>query len=282
MKTQQLLRSFLLSPIVLFAGALSAQSIVTGEHGTNDHFVDLDPDMHITQAPYPGSEPGEFALDMDGNGTTDITLHAFFDGGLGTNYRTTSLACAAHVRIARGDQPCGQNSAFSFASGQTIDGSLSWTSGSGGLSHLTWSMGDTLDYYNCFPVAGYLGVRLATGQDTAYGWVRLWATGGPLITVDEYACNTIASGVEANPVSPDRSYFDPARNELSILLGAPASEGWTTRLYDMQGRAATLGTAANGSDRMVLTLDRLAAGAYTFVVRGSARVMVSGRICVVH
>ncbi len=271
-------RLFLLAVTTLSFDVLSGQSIITGEHGTNDHFVDPDPDMHIYSGQFSGD--GIWAVDMDGDTITDITFYCFFDGGNNANSQSTTVGCATHAAIARGDQPCGQNTAFAFADGQTIDGSLSWTSGYAGLSYRDWYQGQTLAEYNCFQSAGYLGVRLESGQDLLYGWVRLIATTSPSITVYEFACSTAASGIGAVTAITDRFYYDHARDELSITMVAPPSDPWSVDLYDASGRHVLQRGAANGTHQMSVGLHTLSDGAYTFATRSLDHILLKGRFVI--
>jgi hypothetical protein len=279
-RTFACLRSWSFFSGVLFACASLAQSILAGEHGTNDHYVDVEPDVSLSTGPF--MPPGYYAVDIDQDGDTDVELNAYHSGGMGGYDAVVYVTCLAGAAIAQGGALCSDLSAKGFEAGQVIDATAVWSSSSTRLAYIYVYQGQTQCTFNSFTGDRYLGTRLVIGQDVLYGWIRISATTSPSFTVREHACTTAASGITATTLAANGFFYDLDRCELNISLGTPASDPWRVDLYDVQGRSVAMRVGAKGGDRMILAINGLAAGVYTLTVRSSSGIMLSGRFAVMR
>lgn len=234
-------RTIALLTILLLPFIGAAQGIVAGIAGPGDIYTDIVPDSVFQAAPvhlspFPG---GEISIDIDHNGTPDLELGEYGNGGLGggggsgyiaplgpdvfiLSHPDTSLVypgvpAVSYVAdtldegVIIGSNPEFRNRRAVFWS--------EYYGASAGPNVQTWvNIGDH-----------YAGVALAIPGDTLYGWVRVSiATGGGayIMTLSEYACNINPNAVPGIGQGKTlRVYPNPFSDSFTVHVPGQISRG---------------------------------------------------------
>lgn len=267
-------RLFALMIVGSIIGQVSAQFIVAGELGANDHYQDPEPDLN--RALFLGGTEGD-PFDMDNNGSVDVMMIAWRDGIISPHYNAdVHLSFGADVSIATGVPGCGYTAARRFVTGDTIDGAATWSSSPVGV--LTRVEGSECPYWG---QPNFIGVRLAHANDTLYGWIRMQASSSPQYTVFDLACNSSLVGLPHADKPASWYGYDAGRGELSIRPGPPVCGAWSVEVCDVQGRRVSVKTGEGGTQRIKVSLNELTVGVYVFSMRTNAGLVLGGRFVVV-
>lgn len=262
----------------LYARVAPAQSIIAGEHGTNGHYFDVDPDETFATGPF---QPwGYYTVDIDGNGSTDVELYSIHSGGLGGYSTVVYATCGPATTLAQGPLLCSDPSAHAFEAGATIDANAIWTTSTLRLAYSYYYMGQDQCSGNLFANVRFMGTRHITGQDTLYGWIGVSAAVSPAFTIRDFACNNGASGMLTSAAATDRYFFDAASRELTILLAMPSSTPLRLDVYDALGRPVLSRAAGSHTGSMTLTLESLDIGTYTFNMLTDGRKVLKGWVVI--
>lgn len=272
---QDRFRLFAILIVCTFIGNVAAQFIVAGELGSNDHYQDPEPDLARTLFSE-GSE-GD-ALDMDGDGSTDVVMIAWRDWITSPHYQANvHVGFGTDVSIATGGPSCGPSYGHRFVQGDTIDGSATWTSSP--VHVIVRVEGGECPYW--YGESGFIGVRLTHASDTLYGWIRLHATSYPAYTLYEFACNSGITGLTRANGTSGWFRYDETWSALIIQLGVPVHGQWSVDICDAQGRRVMVVSGEGEGQRIEVPLHGLSTGVYIFSVRSNTGAVLSDRFAVV-
>ena len=180
----------------LLSLASKAQFIITGQHSSNDSYVDLIPDVVLN----PGCQPPgtvNFYIDLDGDGTDDFYLQSYC-----ASYSMQATSFSQIIAL-NGNQVVYDHYYYCYtgrdlcASGplakslylnDTINNESVW--GEYSTMFFNYHFWDSYQYCHCTVQNdfNYVGVRIFTPHDTLYGWIRISSTQYSL-NIYEYACN---------------------------------------------------------------------------------------------
>lgn len=277
MKSSTALRFKLFFPLGLLAYTALSQSIIAGQYGPNDHFGDLLPDTTITI--YAFSTPGNYAMDLDGDGDDDVRFSGSVTASPSGHLNYVYATCLGTTEVAQGEVQCGDTSALGYQEGQTIDGTADWSSSLAQLTHDFALMGQSCAF-NSFSGGRYLGTRLINEQDTLYGWVHVSTPAPNTFTLQALAINNTVNSIQSNNAFNDRFFFDPLRHELTITLSTPSSGPHRIDVYDMSGRSVTSEFCPKGSDMIMIAMNDLPEGVYAFASAGANGRTLNGRVLI--
>jgi hypothetical protein len=237
-----------------------AQSIVAGEFDGNDFYHNYAPEL-VLSAPDPVNISSDsIFIDMNNDGIVDVIIDVFNqNGGNWFDKRHAEIIPINNSEIALGAiDTCFANCpppdlvsfealAHAFDQPDLIDGASNWIDSAAYLSFNKWeaavpnncgygcSGGDfQLDYR-------YVGIRIISGSDTLYGWIRtrLYSTamGDYDISIGSFACNQYAVGIEELGLPKKRIIrtFDvlgrTSETKPNTLLIHQYSDGTTDKVF---------------------------------------------------
>ena len=246
--------------------------ILAGQHTTTDVYFDYNPDTAIN-AVVNGSA-AILSIDLNLDGTQDFLLHA----SVGSN----PFGGNDNIRII----PLGQNSiaydfedscingggtllytrqmAKSFTQGYYIGPAGYWLNDTVHLHYNTYSNPGTA--CNNSVNIDFTGIRIISGQDTLYGWIKLSYTIYGNITVQDYACNlpTISKQDEKSTGS---FYFFPNPANQQIQLNFSSSQSASqVQLYNSTG-AIVKDLPVIGMTNYIMDVSALVPGIYFLSVK---------------
>lgn len=213
------MKSLLTISFLLVLIQTNAQSIVAGEYTSSDYYYNYDP-AHVLYAPYPvNTSTDSLFIDMNNDGTDDVVIVVFNNNG----YQWFSILqaqvipinnCAVALgtmdtcfaNIPPTDVVSVEKIAHAFDEADVIDGASNWSDSAAYLSFTRTYAAIPNGYgYACsggeFDLDHrYIGVKVASGNDTLYGWIKaelLSIAGGDLeFSIGSFACNQQAAGIE--------------------------------------------------------------------------------------
>ncbi|MEZ5012827.1 MAG: T9SS type A sorting domain-containing protein [Chitinophagales bacterium] len=256
------------------AGAAAFLALHPGE--ANVVYVDLDPDVTI------GGEGAFYSLNIDGNGGDDMAFTVYSATGYITYY---SLPVSFTVKLA-GLAPLGDNellgnmtSSFGYTFvyahklevGEGINSEDSFTGGYATLALNISVFGFPYAQQGAWAGAemGYLGFRIADGENWHYGWMRLSvAEDASSLTIHDYAYDdapdqAIFTGQEAteifeNPLTKTTVYS--FGNTVFVALPEAFSGEAGLNIFDLAGHLVY--SDKNIGQTMSVALDQIASGNY--------------------
>ncbi|MBA3647213.1 MAG: T9SS type A sorting domain-containing protein [Chitinophagales bacterium] len=218
--------------------------------------TDVDPDVNL-------NNNGEtYKLDLNNDGVTDFLLsHNETIAGsccLGdTNYTSIispevgnaieGIPQSLNVRVIDSGEPINDGSVNWNESTEQIFASAAYICG--GLPSPTCMVSYYGSYYGV--TDKYFGIRIKSGNDTLYGWVRFsLGFNGSSVTIKDYAYNSVANmpihagdscgkstGIfNYTQQSEILTYPNPFFNSTIISFSLPATEKTSIIIYDVTGR----------------------------------------------
>ena len=177
---------------LIYPALVSGQSIFTGQtSGTNIVYYDID-DLHI-DSPNWNTSDQEY-MDFDKDGIIDLKLMTDFTYWSNLNYMSISAAADASDYCQYSTLADHPDWIRKHGSGEEIDLSLNWYTEPGPLYGGTFYKEYTSKATEgVFTGEGYMAFRIC-GNDTAYGWVRIYCNGAHL-TVYDYAYQSNSAGI---------------------------------------------------------------------------------------
>jgi hypothetical protein len=241
---------------LIYTSAVKSQSIIAGMHGTADYYYDFTPDTTL----FCNSEFGEctsleLPIDINNDGLLDFTIKEHLtEGAMGFDFDYIDLTTSNNCQVSTRGDSClyyqdtssiphysVQTVANAFLDGDTINNLFTWTQGNCDLLSNTYVAG----VYDCHASASsdpdfIIGIRLVTGSDTLYGWIKLknviLNSYSANFAVQEYACNKQTIGLqEFTNASAFKVYPNPCRGILTIER-SPSAKPSLAVISDMRGQ----------------------------------------------
>ena len=213
---------FVLFTAVICSLQVQAQTILAGEHGPDDYYVDIDPDTTMFTTSYPFST---YPIDINGDNIIDVAIEGISGIAPGTSASWWQVTCYYdnQVAFAYTDSCSLQSSiAYAFELGEPINSQAIWNDN---YLYLAWyfsfSNPSTICTGNNFfgPDPLYIGVKVFRETDVQYGWIQVADVDPWDITIQAYACNDYAVGLY-NELKSDwyTIYPNPVHNQLVIHI----------------------------------------------------------------
>ena len=244
-------------------------------------YTDVNPDTTVTCSTTPCAK--SYNLDLNNDGTVDFTLYT-------SRYNDPCFNTKQEVYIS--SQSGNGTVTLMMNANDTIGSNLAFSASNGILRSV--SSPSSLVWNNCISSSGnwtsgtdhYLGLQIAVGSNTCYGWVLLNVAlsqpgrghpGFVYFRVKDYAYNTIpnqpilagqttATGIIENSFAASINlYPNPATNHLTIALGSNNKKVGVT-ITDITGKIIYTTTATDIQKLEVNTAD-FATGIYVVQIQ---------------
>jgi hypothetical protein len=221
-------------------------------------YFDVNPDYTLSN--------GTAGIDVDQDATFDFVFRD-------TNYTANSawVAVAAPMTSSNGiagSAPSGYNYPFKMNNGDLIDATTPWLTSTGTLTIVVSSSTPYNSFWVDGVVDGYMGVRLVTGGNTHYGWIRMDVpANGQSIVFKDMALNlTPNAAINAGDMG-NISVSEEIANKVSMVN---ANNMLQVTVADLSSVGALNITSLNGQVVMTSTvngsgsfdLNSLASGIY--------------------
>lgn len=267
--------------IILLWGFLffktQAQFITAGQHTGSDYFHDLIPDLTLKSYYNSNGNLDTLFLDLNHDGIEDVVLKLWNSGSLAFRNRYCRIATLNNSQIAFdysdscfndvGTFVGARQMAYSFNDGETINQNVIWSSGGLDLSY-TYELTMTFSCIANTFAAGdgsYVGVRIFSGSDTLYGWIKLAEVSSERCTVLEYASNTNLMVLDVYP--------NPFTTELFITLTSDKPSQFI--LYNLLSQKFLEQSFVNS---VSINTSQLSKGIYFYEVRNKNGVLKNGKV----
>lgn len=238
--------------MVLASAVCQAQSIIAGQYDQDDYYFNFEPGILLEPVyPDPWPESEIFPLDINNDGTIDISFQTYYSEANFYHHRTW-VDLGYHCEIAISTDTCYVDTTAAypdclyaqdeinevakiFQVGEIIGESNNWKY----KDDYTW-ISYVFRHWWCWPLCTHIitpaiiGVRIFVDTDTLYGWVKLTDVESYRFTIDKYACNTTTMGIQEMELSV-QVFPTPAREVLYISTPWYSDEA-TIYLYDQNGR----------------------------------------------
>lgn len=272
---------FKICPVLLYG-----QHIVAGIHGSSDYYSDVNPD-EVVFAPmitFPSYNSDSLLVDLNNDNINDFNIIAVSDDGgqwyryyscriipLNNNQISISGFDTCYANIPSTLQVSWNPMAEIFASGDTIDENELWIDSTAYLAFSNFSSNFPNNFgYSCAdvvsPVAGYLGLKVITSNDTLYGWIKIQAIATTSVTIEEYACNIFSTGIDQPDNSFTATIFPNPFSDKTVLHLNRLFHDASLEIYNLQGQQVKKMVNVSG-DKVEIYRDHLSPGLYFMVLR---------------
>jgi len=226
--------------VLFFYKGSSAQFILAGQHNPKDYYVLKDTVFYET---YGGS--ANYSIDVNGDGVTDciIGIKLYMAGPHHWVYNYNILPQnSAQIAWSAVDS-CSDttpidtvlNLAKNFPSNDSINQMAVWKNPELVLiySNTAWSIPSCSAAEFNYSDTGFVGIRVFTGKDTVYGWIRItWYNGVlPMLEVIDYASNSPVIELPENVImypNPSTGVFTFKSSQLTPQT--------SVKVYNMLGQ----------------------------------------------
>ena len=239
-------------------------------------YTDVNPDTTVTCSITPCAK--SYNLDLNNDGTVDFTLYT-------SRYSDPCNNTKQEVYIS--SQSGNGTVTLMMNANDTISSNLAFSASNGILRSVSSPI--SLVFNSCISSSGnwtsgtdhYLGLQIAVGSNTYYGWVLLNVAlsqpgrgypGFVYFRVKDYAYNsipdqpilagqTITTGINENSFASSINLFpNPANDHLTIALGSNNKKVEVT-ISDITGKTVYT-TTADDSDKIEVNTSEFAEGIY--------------------
>jgi hypothetical protein len=264
-------------------GICNAQFIIAGQHSANDYYYDINPDTTLVAIHNTNPWPS-YKFDINGDGFLDFDITSINSGGLGGggSASTISQGISNYITAAFGEA----DSCISFSNNLQYIArmvrpfTLNDTIGPGSNWDSTWTIAYSnfvMGNYSCSsnlftnaPSPQYIGIRMINANDTAYGWIKISNANAGGLTIEEYAGNIAAVGIEQNQKSKLNVYPNPSTGSFNFILSSVGPADLI--IYNLTGEKIIEQSFSNYQ-----TINLPAAGVYFYELK-SAEIIRKGKL----
>ncbi len=275
--------------LILFIAALffykcsDAQFVLAGQHTPNDYYVLKDTVIYVY---YGGS--ASYPIDVNGDGVVDCIINISLSFGshqweydydiLPQNFGQIAWfaadTCFYDSTIANVS-----SLAKNFPKNDSINQTAVWKNSELVLLYSRNGFvgpSCSTNEFN-FPDTGFVGIRVLTGKDTVYGWIRItWADSVlPMLKVTDYACNLPLAELQNLAVYPNPS------NGLFTFRASWLTPQTSVKVYNMLGQMVYYSQLSVTNSAYTINLSGEAAGLYFYkVISGAGGIIAHGKLIV--
>jgi hypothetical protein len=275
-------RHFILLIIaLLFYKCSNAQFILAGQHDpNNDYYVLKDTVIEVYY-----DDSASYSLDVNGDGVTDCTLKIELSFGFHQWDYNYDIIPQNSAQIAwYSVDTCFYDStifkvssvAKSFPNNDSINRTAVWKNSELALLYLHGGFvgpSCSTTQYN-FGDTGFVGVRVFTGKDTVYGWIRItWADSVlPMLKVTDYACNLTGKELQSFAVYPNPS------TGLFTFRASWLTPQASVKVYNMLGQMVYYSQLSVTNSAYTINLSSMEHGIYFYkLISGTGNDIAKGK-----
>ena len=267
---------------VCFCKGSKAQFIMAGQHTPNDYYELKDSVIDV----YYG-ESADYSIDVNGDGVIDCTIkidlymasHQFLQDYEILPQNSSQIAwSAADTCFYNNAAVTVSNLARKFSKNDSINQTAVWKNSELVLSYWSSAWGGPSCNAGEFNLdTGFVGIRVFTGKDTVYGWIRItWADSVlPMLKVTDYACGLTAETLQNLTVYPNPS------TGVFTFRSSWLTPQTSVKVYNMLGQMVYYSQLSVNNSACTINLSDKAAGMYFYkVISGTGDVIAKGKLIV--
>ncbi|HXP52704.1 MAG TPA: T9SS type A sorting domain-containing protein [Bacteroidia bacterium] len=269
--------------VVFFYKGSNAQFILAGQHNPDDYYVLKDT---IFYEDY-GSSANYF-IDVNGDGVIDCTVkinlymasHQFLEDYEILPQNSSQIAwSAADTCFYNNAVVTVSNLARNFHMNDSINQTAVWKNTELVLSYWYSAWGGpscTSGQFN-YSDTGFVGIRIFTGKDTTYGWIRItWYNGVlPMLEVLDYACSLTGEELQNLTVYPNPS------TGVFTFRSSRLTPQTSVKVYNMLGQMVYYCQVPVTNSACTINLSGKAAGMYFYkVISETGDAIAKGKLIV--